>query len=89
MIDPTAAVAPNRIELGLDQALNAEERNLVGQGIISGDNWWLPVMKKWDSANFTWQRWVLNYDTEKQKKIFLNAGSAAAIGNPLLKVSVL
>ncbi|MFO1370217.1 MAG: DUF3488 and transglutaminase-like domain-containing protein [Marinagarivorans sp.] len=70
MIDPTAAVAPNRIELGLDHALTAEERNLVGQGIISGDNWWLPVMKKWDSANFAWQRWVLNYDTEKQKNIF-------------------
>lgn len=70
MLDPTAAVAPNRIELGIDEALTVEERNLVGQGVISGNSWWLPVMKKWDSANFAWQRWVLNYDTEKQKNIF-------------------
>jgi hypothetical protein len=70
MIDPTAAVAPNRIELGLDEALTAEERDMVGQGVISGNSWWLPVMKKWDSANFAWQRWVLNYDNEKQKNIF-------------------
>lgn len=69
MIDPTAAVAPNRIELGLDQALTADERDMVGQGVISGTSWWLPVIKKWDSANFAWQRWVLNYDTEKQKNI--------------------
>lgn len=69
MIDPTAAVAPNRIELGLDEALTAEERDMVGQGVISGNSWWLPVMKKWDSANFAWQRWVLNFDNEKQKNI--------------------
>ncbi len=70
MIDPTAAVAPNRIELGLNEALTGDERNQVGQGVISGSSWWLPVIKKWDSANFAWQRWVLNYDAEKQKNIF-------------------
>ncbi|HEY6527353.1 MAG TPA: DUF3488 and transglutaminase-like domain-containing protein [Cellvibrionaceae bacterium] len=70
MLDPTAAVAPNRIELGIDEALNSEDRSLVGQGVLSGNSWWLPAQKKWDSANFAWQRWVLNYDSEKQKSVF-------------------
>lgn len=70
MIDPTAAVAPSRIELGIDEALNSEDRSLVGQGVISGNGWLLPWQKNWDAANFAWQRWVLNYDTEKQKGLF-------------------
>lgn len=68
-IDPTAAVAPNRIEFGIDEALNQEERALVGQGVISANNWLAPWQKRWDAANFAWQRWVLNYDNEKQKNI--------------------
>jgi protein-glutamine gamma-glutamyltransferase len=69
MLDPTAAVAPNRIELGIDEALNTEDRSLVGQGVLSGSGWWLPWEKRWDAANFTWQRWVLNYDAAKQKNV--------------------
>jgi protein-glutamine gamma-glutamyltransferase len=29
----------------------------------------LPMEKRWDAANFSWQRWVLNYNTEKQKNV--------------------
>jgi transglutaminase-like putative cysteine protease len=65
-LDPTAAVAPNRIERGLDNALSDDEQRLMG-------NQWnrssllLELQLRWDAATFVWQRWVLNYDSATQE----------------------
>jgi hypothetical protein len=66
MIDPTAAVAPNRIEQGMDEALDEQDLELVANRwgtsrLLSN------LQLRWDAATYTWQRWVLNYDTEAQE----------------------
>lgn len=65
-IDPTAAVAPNRIEQGLDNALSADEQNLVNSN-WSGSALLYNLRLRWDAATFVWQRWVLNYDSQTQE----------------------
>lgn len=66
MIDPTAAVAPNRIEQGINEALSESDRQLVGS-VWQGSSLLLQLQNRWDAANYVWQRWVLNYDNEAQQ----------------------
>ena len=63
-VDPTAAVSPNRIESGLDDALADEvssfrirNRNPLFGNLLFG----------WDNLQHSWNAWVLNYDTQKQR----------------------
>lgn len=65
-LDPTAAVAPQRIEQGIDMALSAEDRALV---VSPWQNSALlrQLQLRWDAATYAWQRWVLNYDSESQQ----------------------
>lgn len=65
MIDPTAAVAPNRIEQGINEALGLEDQELVANWESSSLLYNLQL--RWDAATYVWQRWVLNYDTETQE----------------------
>lgn len=72
-VDPTFQVAPERIELGLEEAL-AGEQDLM-QGALMGlrnyrDIGWLNELRfGWDSLNYGWQRWVLNYQGERQLEV--------------------
>ena len=66
MIDPTAAVAPNRIEQGVDEALGESDQQLVASRWQSSQLLY-NLQLRWDAATYTWQRWVLNYDTEAQE----------------------
>jgi protein-glutamine gamma-glutamyltransferase len=66
MIDPTAAVAPNRIEQGINEALNASDLELVNS-VWQSSSLLLQLQTRWDAANFVWQRWVLNYDNDAQE----------------------
>ena len=63
-IDPTAAVSPDRIELGISAAL--PDSDLLP--ILSRQDY--PVLKKlylnWDAVNNGWNQWVLGYDQDKQ-----------------------
>ncbi len=68
-IDPTAAVAPWRIENNLGSGI---KRNAFG-GLINMDltgNTWLSSLKfNWDAVTNSWNQWVLNYSPERQKKL--------------------
>ena len=66
MIDPTAAVAPNRIEQGINEALGLEDQELVANAWQSSSLLY-NLQMRWDAATYVWQRWVLNYDTETQE----------------------
>ena len=66
MIDPTAAVAPNRIEQGMDEALSPGDQELVASRWRSSQLLY-NLQLRWDAATYSWQRWVLNYDTEAQE----------------------
>lgn len=70
-VDPTAAVAPNRIEQNLS---NVIPRTLLG-GLITLDgteNRWIAQLatlrQHWEAINNGWNQWVLNYTPERQKK---------------------
>lgn len=69
-VDPTYAVAPQRIEQGLAQALDADEDFAPG-GVLSPLRYpsltWLNGLRLgWDNLNYGWQRWVLGYQAEDQ-----------------------
>jgi transglutaminase-like putative cysteine protease len=66
MIDPTAAVAPNRIEQGMNEALGEGDQELVANAWQSSQ-FLYNLQLRWDAATYTWQRWVLNYDSEAQE----------------------
>lgn len=72
-VDPTFQVAPERIEQGLEEAL-AGEQDLM-EGTLMGlrnyrDIGWLNDLRfGWDSLNYGWQRWVLNYQGERQLEV--------------------
>src|SRR5690606_17388579 len=66
MIDPTAAVAPNRIEQGINEALGLEDQQLVADTWQSSSLLY-DLQLRWDAATYVWQRWVLNYDNEAQE----------------------
>ncbi|MEN0037544.1 MAG: DUF3488 and transglutaminase-like domain-containing protein [Cellvibrio sp.] len=66
MIDPTAVVAPNRIEQGMNEALGATDQELVTDAWQSSSLLY-NLQLRWDAATYTWQRWVLNYDSTAQE----------------------
>jgi len=63
-VDPTAAVAPQRIELGLDAALPMAERPLLNLP----PDWLRPLRQAWDFVDNGWNQWVLGYDFERQRQ---------------------
>lgn len=77
-IDPTAAVAPARVEHKGSAVLN-------GTGLINFNQqtWLLNLTKqlrsRWDATNSAWNLWALNYNLEKQKNLLSNL---AGIQNP-------
>ncbi len=66
-VDPTAAVAPNRIEQGLNDALSLEEQQLLTNPVH------FPLLAqmqlRWDAATYLWQRWVLSYDEQSRNRL--------------------
>lgn len=69
--DPTAMIAADRIEFGLEQALAHEDSFLQGQ-LFSMQRYksivWLNKLRiTADTINYHWQRWVLSYDNQRQQ----------------------
>lgn len=70
--DPTAAVAPERVEQGLEEALGNEHNNsLLGQFELS---WLKSAGLKWDSVNYAWQLLVVGFDSSQQNQIWSKLG---------------
>jgi len=65
-VDPTAAVAPGRVERGIVAALPAAERP---GGLLNLEGAWLrPLHLGWDLLNNQWNQWVLGYNQERQRQ---------------------
>lgn len=84
-IDPTAAVAPERIELGLEAVRELElQGRPIGQldtsTIVNAirPNWfthnWHNAGLLWDAVNMTWTHWVIDYTPERQRDFLENLG---------------
>ncbi len=67
-VDPTGAVAPNRVQEGL-YAVVANQGELPFLMRRGGDGQWLRQLAlTWDSLNIVWNEWVLAYGPERQKE---------------------
>ena len=84
-VDPTAAVAPERIELGIDAIRRMQARgiqpgslssdalaNLVRLGPI--EKLWRQSRMAWDTVNLAWFRWTTGYDIDKQLSLLRQLG---------------
>ena len=72
-VDPTFAVAPERIEQGLEQALSGEQ-SFLADSPFSPLRYrqlaWLNQLRLgWDNLNYGWQRWVLGYQGTQQLQL--------------------
>jgi len=88
-IDPTAAVAPDRVERGLQEALPETERLLV-----SASGWlsFAGLNLLWEEANFAYTKWVIGFDRDRQRELLKDLGLAGmspftALGWMLLAIT--
>ncbi len=89
-VDPTAAVAPERIERGVQAALPAE--GLFAGGLMDGSAFWFRARMVWDNLNANWNDWVVQFDRLRQKELLSKLGFgdpdwrdfAAALGGGLV-----
>ena len=71
-VDPTGAVAPDRIELGIESALSAADGLPSFLSSRTALRYWLEA--RWDLANAYWNRWVLAFGPEMQQALLERFG---------------
>ncbi|OHX12986.1 transglutaminase [Chromobacterium sphagni] len=72
-VDPTAAVAPGRLEQAAEQALPALRSDGGAAGVLP-PQWLRRWRQQWTAANFAWQQWVVGYDASRQQGVFQRLG---------------
>lgn len=71
-IDPTAVVAPARIETGIADALPAGERL---SGLFPAPSGWVRSLRfRWEAINNAWNQQVLGYDPQRQRELLARLG---------------
>jgi len=75
-VDPTAAVSPDRIESGIQDAV--AEKDLLPAILISENAWLRHARYQWDSFNNTWNEWVVGFDQKRQTRLFQQLGMQQA-----------
>lgn len=71
-VDPTAVIAPTRIEINLAQALPAgEARPLM---TLPGFVWLVQMRYRWDAVANVWNQWVLGYNPQRQRDLLASLG---------------
>jgi transglutaminase-like putative cysteine protease len=76
-VDPTSAVAPERIERG-SAAMGGQRAGALAGGALDG----LGLLQQWrfslDSLAHGWNQWVLSYDRSRQQSLLASIGLDAA-----------
>lgn len=83
-VDPTAAVAPSRIEEGIDSALPKEQPGLlrdIGSNALGA--LWQRSRLAWDTLNNRWNQWVLAYGPDNQTALLARFGLRSWTGMAL------
>ncbi len=83
-VDPTAAIAPSRIEHGIDAvrrlSLQGLPLNAAADAVLRAiqlpwiDRAWLRTRLAWDYLNFSWYLWVGDYSLERQTRFLAQIG---------------
>jgi transglutaminase-like putative cysteine protease len=73
-VDPTGAVAPNRVQEGIYAAL-PDSSVLPFLARRGGDSEWLRQLAlSWDALNNSWNEWVLAYGPDRQREFLSGLG---------------
>lgn len=73
-VDPTAAVAPSRIQDGIDAALAGSAGLPDYLDAARTAAWRYALEARWDWLNAQWNRWVLAYGPELQQRLLARLG---------------
>lgn len=76
-VDPTAAVAPSRVEQGVDTALPPPRPAIIGLGRQNVDQLYALLRNlrfSWDAVNNWWNQWVLGYGEQRQLAFLARLG---------------
>ncbi len=87
-VDPTAVVAPERIEFGIEalrqlSARGAEFGQLPADAVrrLMSGSWWKHAVEDvrltWDAINTAWNNWVMAYGPERQREFLARLGLAS------------
>ncbi len=72
--DPTGAVSPDRVKLGVDAALRDDpaflQDSLFSPSRLGGMNWINSIRLRMDALEYEWNRKVVNYDEDVQIELF-------------------
>ena len=72
--DPTGAVSPDRVRLGVEAALRDDpaflERSLFSSSGLGSINWINSLRLRMDALEYEWNRRVVNYDEDVQFELF-------------------
>jgi hypothetical protein len=71
-IDPTAAVSPSRIEIGIADALDAGEP--LPALIQSRIEWLRTARYRWEAINNAWNQQILGYNPQRQRELLSRLG---------------
>lgn len=91
-VDPTAAVAPERIEFDLESALGDEAGYLADSPLslvqFRHISWLNKIRLNLDSLNYQWAKWVLGYDKEQENLLVKWLGEYSPLRIALLLLAV-
>ncbi|MGB7650656.1 MAG: DUF3488 and transglutaminase-like domain-containing protein [Gallionella sp.] len=71
-VDPTAAIAPERVQKNLSAALS--DNSALGFMARNPPQWLLNLRMNMDAVSHQWNQWLIGYDTEKQFALLTRLG---------------
>jgi len=83
-VDPTAAISPDRIEFGMDALTELWDgigfNNTTGRALsdilnpTGSARFFRQVKDSWSNLSYQWNKWVVNYDQDKQESLLKRLG---------------
>ena len=85
-VDPVAAVAPERISLGLGDDNSAS--NVGGVAGFGNLGWARQLSLAWDAVNTVWNEWIIGYGPTLQRNLFAWLGLGRMRWTEMLTLSI-
>jgi len=71
-VDPTGAIAPERIERGIEASFPDEE--LLPGGLMRDSEFFWQAGMIWDNVNARWNDWVVQFNRLRQEELLMDLG---------------
>ena len=71
-VDPTGAIAPERIERGIEASFPNEE--LLPGGLMRDSEFFWQAGMIWDNVNARWNDWVVQFNRMRQEELLMELG---------------